>query len=211
MMELTKERIELFIKRPLDNGLTRGEQMEMARQLLAGLEQEPVGITDRSEIEGLKRGEMANVMPPDFKGVDEGDKVLLYAAPQLPQPVEPEITSEELDNELLEQLIDFRRDTLSYHKKEGNKVQTVMHGVVLRAMLELQELRAAMLQGAEPVQGWIACSERMPDRMVDVITSNGVEIGKGWWDGYSWKEWHKYDAVPGKITHWMPLPNPPQE
>lgn len=58
----------------------------MARQLLAGLEQEPVGITDRSEIEGLKRGEMANVMPPDFKGVDAGDEVLLYETPQLPQP-----------------------------------------------------------------------------------------------------------------------------
>lgn len=68
-------------------------------------------------------------------------------APQLPQPVAPEITSEELDDELLEQLIDFRRGTLNHHKKEGNKVQTVMHGVVLRAMLELQERRSAMLQG----------------------------------------------------------------
>lgn len=85
-MTFTKERIEQFINNPLEHGLTRSEQMEMARQLLAGMEQEPVGITDRSEIEGLKRGEMANVMPSDFKGVDAGDEVLLYAAPQLPQP-----------------------------------------------------------------------------------------------------------------------------
>ncbi|WP_410374626.1 DUF551 domain-containing protein [Citrobacter freundii complex sp. CFNIH2] len=47
--------------------------------------------------------------------------------------------------------------------------------------------------------------------MVDVITSNGVDTGKGWWDGDNWKEWHKYDAVPGKITHWMPLPAAPQQ
>jgi hypothetical protein len=92
MTKLTKELIEEALKKcdayhgavtaPVSVDVVRA----MARQLLAGLEQEPVGITDRSEIEGLKRGEMANVMPPDFKGVDAGDEVLLYAAPQLPQP-----------------------------------------------------------------------------------------------------------------------------
>lgn len=83
----------------------------------------------------------------------DGVKVLpLYAVPQLPQPVEPEITSEELDDELLEQLIDFRRSMLNHHRKEGNKVQTVMHGMVLRVMLELQERRAATLTAAPAVQ-----------------------------------------------------------
>ncbi|NUB98323.1 hypothetical protein HUC11_23455 [Escherichia coli] len=43
MNSITKERIELFIKNPLDNGLTRGEQMELARIALALLEAEPVG------------------------------------------------------------------------------------------------------------------------------------------------------------------------
>ncbi|AUO67878.1 hypothetical protein WM46_04560 [Citrobacter freundii complex sp. CFNIH2] len=67
--------------------------------------------------------------------------------------------------------------------------------------------------GNSPViqDAWVACSERMPEGMVDVITSNGVDTGKGWWDGDNWKEWHKYDAVPGKITHWMPLPAAPQQ
>ncbi len=41
MSTITKERIELFIKSPLDNGLTRGEQMELARIALASLEAEP--------------------------------------------------------------------------------------------------------------------------------------------------------------------------
>lgn len=40
MTTITKERIELFIKNPLDNGLTRGEQMELARIALASLERE---------------------------------------------------------------------------------------------------------------------------------------------------------------------------
>ena len=41
MTTITKERIELFIKNPLENGLTRGEQMELARIALASLEVEP--------------------------------------------------------------------------------------------------------------------------------------------------------------------------
>ncbi len=42
MSAITKERVELFIKNPLDNGLTRGEQMELARIALASLEAEPL-------------------------------------------------------------------------------------------------------------------------------------------------------------------------
>lgn len=42
MTTITKERIELFIKNPLENGLTRSEQMEVARIALASLEAEPI-------------------------------------------------------------------------------------------------------------------------------------------------------------------------
>lgn len=42
MSTITKERIELFIKSPLENGLTRGEQMELARIALASLEREQI-------------------------------------------------------------------------------------------------------------------------------------------------------------------------
>ncbi|EPE9139707.1 DUF551 domain-containing protein [Salmonella enterica subsp. enterica serovar Montevideo] len=43
MTTITKERIELFIKNPLENGLTRGEQMELARIAMASIEAEPIG------------------------------------------------------------------------------------------------------------------------------------------------------------------------
>ncbi len=42
MSAITKERIKLFIKNPLDNGLTRGEQMELSRIALASLEREQI-------------------------------------------------------------------------------------------------------------------------------------------------------------------------
>ncbi|WP_213132389.1 DUF551 domain-containing protein [Citrobacter sp. FP75] len=76
--------------------------------------------------------------------------------------------------------------------------------------------RAAMLQGANgnsPVvpDGWVACSERMPDGMQTVITSNGFDIGQGWWDGEGWNSFDSHDVVPGEVTQWMPLPAAPQQ
>ncbi len=80
MTTITKERIELFIKNPLDNGLTRGEQMEVARIALASLEAEPVGAFHIAEqqVDGtsdyLKDGEW-----PIDNGIIE-----VYAAPPVP-------------------------------------------------------------------------------------------------------------------------------
>lgn len=42
MTTITRERIELFVKSPLENGLTRGEQMELARIVLASLDAKTV-------------------------------------------------------------------------------------------------------------------------------------------------------------------------
>ncbi|ELO4876656.1 DUF551 domain-containing protein [Escherichia coli] len=84
MTTITKERIELFIKNPLENGLTRGEQMELARIALASLEAEPIGAFHIAEqqVDGtsdyIKDGEW-----PIDNGIIE-----VYAAP--PVPVVPE-------------------------------------------------------------------------------------------------------------------------
>ncbi|EJJ7623925.1 DUF550 domain-containing protein [Salmonella enterica] len=65
MTTITKERIELFIKNPLENGLTRGEKMELARIALASLEREqerrkadsaePLAWTDEEELRDLRK------------------------------------------------------------------------------------------------------------------------------------------------------------
>ncbi|ELZ2903300.1 DUF551 domain-containing protein [Escherichia coli] len=84
MTTITKERIELFIKNPLENGLTRGEQMELARIALASLEAKPIGAFHIAEqqVDGtsdyLKDGEWH---------IDNGI-IDVYAAP--PVPVVPE-------------------------------------------------------------------------------------------------------------------------
>ncbi len=67
--------------------------------------------------------------------------------------------------------------------------------------------------GNPPVipDGWVACSERMPEGMTDVHISNGHDVGQGWWDGDTWQTQHDYYSVPGDVTHWMPLPVAPQQ
>ncbi|EDX2476006.1 Eaa protein [Salmonella enterica subsp. diarizonae serovar 16:z10:e,n,x,z15] len=92
MTTITKERIELFVKSPLENGLTRGEQMELARIALASLEAEPVAYMckDGDDVEYNGHDE--------FSGGSKG--VPLYAAP--PAPVVPEeITDESTEQRLM--------------------------------------------------------------------------------------------------------------
>ncbi|HCO8821588.1 TPA: DUF550 domain-containing protein [Escherichia coli] len=87
MSAITKERIELFIKNPLDNGLTRGEQMELARIALASLEAEPIGFRCRRNDNLGDWSYVYHREPDDFERkhlVIEG----IYAAP--PAPVVPE-------------------------------------------------------------------------------------------------------------------------
>ncbi len=93
MSAITKERIKLFIKNPLENGLTRGEQMELARIALASLEAEPVGAFHIAEqqVDGtsdyIKDGEWP---------IDNGT-IEVYAAP--PVPVVPAALPENDDED----------------------------------------------------------------------------------------------------------------
>ncbi|QMM76766.1 DUF551 domain-containing protein [Escherichia coli] len=97
--------------------------------------------------------------------------------------------------------------------------------------------RAAMLHGAKPVSqtyklnelsgnspvtpdGWISCSERMPDDK-QYVWCWGKSYGwtecdtfEGYYDWSRNKWWAVTDDVEepaSKVTHWMPLPEPPQE
>ncbi|MCL8080376.1 DUF551 domain-containing protein [Enterobacter hormaechei] len=85
--------------------------------------------------------------------------------------------------------------------------------------------RAAMLQGAEHVSnrdelpdGWVACSERMPEDEQQVITHNIFGYRHiSFFDEHSG---HFFDHLDGRpidcvehvlVSHWMPLPAAPQQ
>ncbi|WP_349817736.1 DUF551 domain-containing protein [Escherichia coli] len=77
-------------------------------------------------------------------------------------------------------------------------------------------VRADLVNGNYPVtpDGWISCSDRMPKGYADVLVTDGEHVEVKWWDesGY-WNSWTELnsDIFADEITHWMPLPKPPQE
>ncbi|WP_097413596.1 DUF551 domain-containing protein [Escherichia coli] len=85
---------------------------------------------------------------------------------------------------------------------------------------EIADFRADItpLYTAQPApvapDGWISCSERMPKGYADVLVTDGEHVEVKWWDesGY-WNSWPELnsDIFADEITHWMPLPEPPQE
>ncbi|EFH3183387.1 DUF551 domain-containing protein [Escherichia coli] len=86
----------------------------------------------------------------------------------------------------------------------------------LEAELVSQTYKLNELSGNYPVtpDGWISCSERMPKGYADVLVTDGEHVEVKWWDesGY-WNSWTELnsDIFADEITHWMPLPEPPQE
>ncbi|EHW3049342.1 DUF551 domain-containing protein [Escherichia coli] len=258
MGAITKERIKLFIKNPLDNGLTRGEQMELARIALASLEAEPTGAFHIAEqqVDGtsdyLKDGEW-----PIDNGIIE-----VYAAP--PVPVVPAALPENDDEdghdidylepsevyalgrtagwnscraamlqaEPVSNSDELPLDYLQGHKDglewaaqlaEANHPQTgdwlYDDSIDLARAIRKGPDMPTVQGGNSPVtpDGWISCSERMPDTKTAVLVA--VEFDrKGDWR----MKWATYipghpDAndgwlIPGaswKPSHWMPLPEPP--
>lgn len=83
-------------------------------------------------------------------------------------------------------------------------------------------VRADLVNGNSPVtpDGWISCSERMPDdkQYVWFFGESRGFAGRDTFEGYyDWSR-NKWWAVTdigeepaSKVTHWMPLPEPPQE
>ncbi|EIT4267588.1 DUF551 domain-containing protein [Salmonella enterica subsp. enterica serovar Give] len=86
--------------------------------------------------------------------------------------------------------------------------------------------RAAMLQGAEPVttayklpDGWVACSERMPEDTQMVLAFSHGEIVAAYWNyvmcPIEYKKYRAFTYLSGSllegVTHWMPMPAAPQQ
>ncbi|CTR76294.1 DUF551 domain-containing protein [Escherichia coli] len=213
MTTITKERIELFIKNPLENGLTRGEQMELARIALASLEAEPVGAFHIAEqqVDGtsdyIKDGEW-----PIDNGIIE-----VYAAP--PVPVVPAALPENDDEDGHD--IDYLEPSEVYALG-----RTAGWSACRAAMLQSGNFREnknsstnnfrdiAETSTNSPVtpDSWISCSERMPNEEdVLVYCSDTKEQMVGFHKGKGLFQFFYMNGVEGvcEPSHWMPLPEPP--
>ena len=159
---------------------------------LASLEAEPVGYVDTEYSELLKAGhiESCSVYAEPGEGC-----CTVYTAPPAPVSVPDEIESTS------------GSDYDDYYCDGWNAC------------------RAAMLQGAEHVsnrdeltEGWVACSERMPEDEQEVITHNIFGYRHvSFFDEHSGNFFDRLDGSPVDcvehvlVSHWMPMPAAPQQ
>lgn len=251
MSTITKERIELFIKSPLDNGLTRGEQMELARIALASLEAEPVAwllsgggaknnvsfdsgnayADPLREVTPLYTAPPAPVSVPaameiddDFDSAFEHGKAVgwnAYRAAML--QAEPVSNSDELPLDYLQ----GHKDGLEWAAQlaEANHPQTgdwlYDDQIDLARAIRKGPDMPTVQGGNSPVtpDGWISCSERMPEIRQTVIGWNGYAVRQCVYTRNEYAKTQKgreprFETLTGiwhGVTHWMPLPEPPQE
>lgn len=77
--------------------------------------------------------------------------------------------------------------------------------------VELERFQEAVSGNSPVIQdGWVACSERMPEQFKAILAFN--EYGEVWSGAYD-RYWNFYcdNLLVEHVTHWMPLPNPPKE
>lgn len=219
MSAITKERIELFIKNPLDNGLTRGEQMELARIALASLEREQIRhehakwsdstfgcVGPIGPLKHLSKEALEAAAEPDDLSEWADMQFLLWDAQRRAGISDAEITA------AMENKLKINMDRQWPEPKDGEP------------RLHIKE------PGNSPVtpDGWISCSERMPEmgeRQCYVLAADfknnyppnipNTQVGVyGDWfnDGNpTWDDGDGEDLYLKEVTHWMPLPEPPQE
>ncbi|EFA4450873.1 DUF551 domain-containing protein [Escherichia coli] len=214
MAELTKEWLKQTIaeyeanRDELPFGLDTNSAIELQafKLALASLEAEPVAYIFKHPA-----GKLFWALT-DESNKDQSDVIPVYAAP--PVPVVPE--EKPMPNPL--------------------KMYAVDAVAAIAEVRGWNSCRAAMLHGAEPVSqtyklnelsgnypvtpdGWISCSERMPEDTKMLLAFSQGQIVAAYWNWVmspiDYKKYRAFTYLSGNIlddvTHWMPLPEPPQE
>ncbi|EOK2506818.1 DUF551 domain-containing protein [Escherichia coli] len=223
MTTITKERL-LTIKQwreTYGSGsnvvLPAEEAEELARIALAALEVEPIGFRCRRNDNLGDWSYVYHREPDDFERkhlVIEG----IYAAP--PVPVVPAALPENDDEDGHD--IDYLDPSEAYalgRTAGWNACRAAMlQGKSEQPQNAQQNIPENIPGGNSPVtpDGWISCSERMPEETGDIIVvSDGIVmsgISYSRRDGFYIAALKYDDDEPiGGVTHWMPLPEPPQE
>ncbi|EOX3214683.1 DUF551 domain-containing protein [Escherichia coli] len=218
MTTITKERL-LTIKQwretygPGSNVVLPAEEAEeLARIALVSLEAEPVAYIFKHPA-----GKLFWALT-DESNKDQSDVIPVYAAP--PVPVVPAALPENDDEDGHD--IDYLDPSEAYalgRTAGWNACRAAMlQGKSEQPQNAQQNIPENIPGGNSPVtpDGWISCSERMPEETGDIIVvSDGIVmsgISYSRRDGFYIAALKYDDDEPiGGVTHWMPLPEPPQE
>lgn len=230
MSNFTKEQLIEKLKHRISvaSGFPDSEKaqmdLELARIALASLEAEPVAYIGKTMLGDIVSGVRCcgRVWAGDEDRLSGESITPLYSSPQLPQPAVPDMATVET----------------TYPDVQTNWQDAKMYAEGWNAC------RDAMLQGARnhpednldmvdhsgdandkgnsPVipDGWVACSERMPNDK-DYVWCWGRVIGWTEDDGFEayydatrnkwWAVTMDGEEPVRKVTHWMPLPAAPQQ
>lgn len=79
--------------------------------------------------------------------------------------------------------------------------------------LSAEVIKSAFIAGAEAnVPKWTLCSDKMPAELVAVIVfiPDQDYVGSAVWEkSEGWYENFEGELIDSEVTHWMPLPSPP--
>lgn len=175
MTTITKERIELFIKNPLENGLTRGEQMDLARIALVSLDAEPVRYLNKFSGTCVTLEQQSNAAD------DVAVYMPLYAAPPVPVQVDIEMLASALKNAPLALSDNQGRPRALVVPPAIEPDYKVIKGILPTANPDeyacciaadmWNACRAAMLQGGQPVSQTYGLPELIEGMEVSVDVS----------------------------------------
>lgn len=151
----------------------------------------------------------------------------LYAAPQLPQPAVPDETPREHANGWPLSHSDYADGWNACRAAMLQGAEPAKTGLTLREGLaairnsgiaiDAEKIQAERDALSEPVQGWIPCSERMPDfdtRVLLYFPDYGGHIEDGCIGDEGDGPYHYFfdgDSLRHEPTHWMQLPAAPQQ
>ncbi|EGO4184259.1 DUF551 domain-containing protein [Escherichia coli] len=221
MPTITKERL-LTIKEwretygPGSNVVLPAEEAEeLARIALASLEAEPIGFRCRRNDNLGDWSYVYHRGPDDFERkhlVIEG----IYAAP--PAPVVPE--EKPMPNPLSMYAVDAVAAIAEVRGWNACRA-AMLQGKSEQPQNAQQNIPENIPGGNSPVttDGWISCSERIPEDTKMLLAFSQGEIVAAYWNWVvnpiDYKKYRAFTYLSGNIlddvTHWMPLPEPPQE
>ncbi|HBB8669955.1 TPA: DUF551 domain-containing protein [Escherichia coli] len=213
--------------------------LKLAEITLASLEAEPVAYIFKHPA-----GKLFWALT-DESNKEQADVIPVYAAP--PVPVVPEekpmpnalsmlereitqligdaqeatVTGYELIAEAWRLMDGQDPKTSDWHSKASKYLNSNIVEKVDDDRIDAIKAVLRRLAGNSPVtpDGWISCSERMPEDTKMLLAFSQGEIVAAYWNWVvnpiDYKKYRAFTYLSGNIlddvTHWMPLPEPPQE
>ncbi|EOZ5436864.1 DUF551 domain-containing protein [Salmonella enterica subsp. enterica serovar Newport] len=201
MTTITKEEIKAFIEQ-IESDLANGWEaqifeLKLARIALASLEAEPVAYIFKHPA-----GELFWSLT-DESNKGQNDVMPVYAAQ--PVPVGNEFIPKNLDKALGVVGVALPESKEEFNFQIERWIQRLIDRVI-RYADEFKEQPVPVTQ-----DGWIRCSERMPDKLIPVMVmyADG-EMWSAIWTGTKWDDGTEFPD-PHAVTHWQEMPAAPQQ